>query len=402
MFRNEMKKLLTHPVLWCLFIVCMLYNLFLLWVHVEPMREELLVVHKLAAETVTESRSGGKLIERSGGKSDGKSTERSGGKSNEKSDAEKRIEEIYTAGSLEASELYDRVNMIEIKDLKEELQEYHPKGTYKRYIDTGYERLQRRVEEIRKNGEEMQAFYPGIYYELHNVLYHRIIKPVLLEMMLIMSIGILFLMDYERMQKTGELVYSSKAGRRIQKIKIKAGLSTGFLFCIVLLFSVLAIYFSKISYQGLWDVSVSSAMLAEYRGILFYPFITYVPMNIWQYLLATITIALLLVLVIGLLTAGIYLFLQNSYFSFLLEILLLFFFRFLAEYSTVTFWDVICKMNPTMLWFYCGRWFMEENLELCFPGNEALSLAIQFLAAGIVLCLVYRKFLKSDIIEKNL
>ena len=158
-------------------------------------------------------------------------------------------------------------------------------------------------------------------------------------------------------------------------------------------------YFTQVSYEGLWDVSVSTSLMAENRGVLFYPFITFLPMTVRTYLAASIVTALFLVLGTGILTAGIQLMIHSSCISFILEALLFLMFFFLAGLKTVTFLDVIFAMNPVMLWYTCRVWFMENDLALCFPGSEAVSLLLQFLTAGILLAGSWKQFRKKDVIQ---
>ena len=139
-------------------------------------------------------------------------------------------------------------------------------------------------------------------------------------------------------------------------------------------------------------------LMAESRGVLFYPFITFFPMTVRIYLAASIVTILLLVLGIGILTAGIQLVVRSSYISFILEALLFLLLFFLAGLKTVTFLDLIFAMNSVTLWYTCRVWFMENDPALCFPGSEAVSLLLQFLTAGILLAGSWKQFCNRDVI----
>ena len=104
---------------------------------------------------------------------------------------EDSILSFYMSCILRCRSLYDKLDMIDLKEMKEEMSNYHPTGLYKKYIDTGYEKLQRRM------------------------------------------------------------------GKNVQKIKLSAGLLAGLLTGCILMGITLTGYFTQVSYEGLWDVSVS-------------------------------------------------------------------------------------------------------------------------------------------------
>ncbi|MDY2629216.1 MAG: hypothetical protein SOW08_13055 [Lachnospiraceae bacterium] len=378
-FKEEFKKLFLNPFLWCLLLFFSIYNLFLIWAYVGAGREELQAVHEEIMEIGVDPEAYEEKIENT-------------------AEDEDSILSFYMSCILRCRSLYDKLDMIDLKEMKEEMSDYHPTGLYKKYIDTGYERLQNRVEQIRGSKKENQGFYPGEYYGLQGILYGKIMKTIIAEMALLMICSVLYLMDYERNQKTEELVYVSRMGKNVQKIKISAGLLAGLLTGCILMGITLTGYFTQVSYEGLWDVSVSTSLMAESRGVLFYPFITFFPMTVRIYLAASIVTILLLVLGIGILTAGIQLVVRSSYISFILEALLFLLLFFLAGLKTVTFLDVIFAMNPVTLWYTCRVWFMENDPALCFPGSEAVSLLLQFLTAGILLAGSWKQFCSRDVI----
>ena len=85
-------------------------------------------------------------------------------------------------------------------------------------------------------------FYPGQYYEIHSLLYSKLGKKLIVEMSLLMALSILFIMDYERLQKTNDLVDATRTGKRIMDCKAFAGTLSGILFSAILC-SVTWIYF---------------------------------------------------------------------------------------------------------------------------------------------------------------
>ena len=124
--------------------------------------------------------------------------------------------------------------MTKILKQKEEMLQYHPKGFMKKFVKDNYEHLQKRVEEIKSDKEYNDAFYPGQYYEIHSLLYSKLGKKLIVEMSLLMALSILFIMDYERLQKTNDLVDATRTGKRIMDYKAFAGTLSGILFSAIL------------------------------------------------------------------------------------------------------------------------------------------------------------------------
>lgn len=98
------------------------------------------------------------------------------------------------------------------------------------------------MEEIKSDKEYNDAFYPGQYYEIHSLLYSKLGKKLIVEMSLLMALSILFIMDYERLQKTNDLVDATRTGKRIMDYKAFTGTLSGILFSAILC-SVTWIYF---------------------------------------------------------------------------------------------------------------------------------------------------------------
>lgn len=353
--KQEMKKLCRHPMMWCLLILCFFLNLLLLWSNLNEFYKELPTVHDDIIENGVE-------------------------------------EEFYK----NCLSIYDTLDMVEIKNMKEEMTDYHPKGSYKRFIDRRYERLNQRVKEIVKDGEAEQMIYPGIVYCLHNRFYAELLRWILLEMAILMAFCVLYLMDYERIHRTTDIVYASAVGRRLQYIKWGSGILAGLGFGILLLLATLFIWFALVPYRGFFEVSMSAALMTEPRGILLYPFITFHKLTVLQYLLLTLAVGVLLVLMIGLLTGTIQLFVKNSYLSFVIEAVLLLGCLVLWGKSSTSWFDVAATWNPAVLWWRTGTWFMEGDVGTSFEGMEPLSILVQGLLYGCLGRIGYKRFLVSD------
>lgn len=354
-WKQELRKLICHPMLWCMSGVFLVFNGFLLWLNVGDYVSELQIVHNEI-------------------RNDGISPE-------------------YYEGSLSR---YDTLDMEDIKEMKQEMYRYYPTGSFKDFIDIRYAQLNERVEEIVASGEYEGSVYSGEIYRLHKKLYVNVLRWVFLEMGLLVVFAVLFIMDYERIQGTIAITYASHVGRNLQCIKWCVGILTGTCAGSILLVLTLGAWFILIPYEGFWNISMTAALLTEPRGILMYPFITFHKMTIVQYLTATILVGVLLVMILGLVAGILQIIINNSYLSFVGIAMMLLSGLYIWGYSTATWFDIVLSWNPTVLWYTMGNYFMEGNLASNFEGAEIISLMVQFTSCFVIGRMVYNKFLKSD------
>lgn len=296
-----------------------------------------------------------------------------------------------------AAHLYEDLNMSDVKEMKELHSNYEPQGIFREFVDACYRFFDGRVQEIRNNGETLGQYYPGAYLELHNYLYGELLGGVWLQMGALVCAAVIFLMDYERIAKTTDLVYGSAKGRGIQGWKMLLGIVYGMMAGIILLAATLGAYFSVVPMEGMWDVPVTAPLVANVRAVWLYPFITYEPMTVGEYLESALILGCFMVLGVGIL-AGVTQFLsKKGYFSITILLLLALGMQAVARISTGTFWDVFFRMNPAGLWTNSGVWFMEWDLILCFQGNEILSLILQYLVCTACLAVGLHRWNKCDL-----
>ena len=357
-WKYETKKVLKNPVIWGLFCFFLFINGFLIWTNLDGIWGEICDVSVLLQE--------------------------------EGSDA---LNETYLQ---ELKKQYDSLDMMEIKETKENLYNYQATGIFEKFIDSNYTKLQERVEEIKANGEVDDVTYPGEAYRLHTKLYAKIFRAILLEMGIFVVLCILYLMDYERLQKTSSLVYSTHTGRKIQVFKWSAGLLSGLGIGCGLMAITLAAWFLSVPYKGFWNCSVSAALAMEPREMLAYPFITYEKMTILEYLIASILFGLLLLIVLGILTGVVQFLLKNSYFAVLAIVILLLGDLYLTTISFGSVWDLVVSWNLAYLWSSSGAWFMENNLIDSFQGAQVVNAGIQLVVFGGLWSLLYKRFQKKD------
>lgn len=292
--------------------------------------------------------------------------------------------------------VYDDFNMQIVKDTKMDLYDYKPSGKYKQFIDNCYSKLDNRVEEIKNDGESTQLTYPGQVYRLHNILYYNVFKKLMLEMAVIISVCTLFLMDYERINNTTGIVFVTKRGRTIQKSKMVSAMLVGSAINSILMIGTLGYYFTNIQYKGLWKVSLSSAMAMETRGLLTYPFITYIKMSFGKYLMFSVGYAIVLILLVSVLSSAIQLVTNNSYISIIIVVITMLGLLNILQFSTNTWLDLLLSFNLASSWNDCGSWFMENHLFTSFKAYDWISILVQTCIVSILFSVAYKRFCRKD------
>jgi len=293
--------------------------------------------------------------------------------------------------------LYDNLDMHSIFQQKQELQNYHPTGAYGKFLKKNYEKLQKRLEEIKSTGEGNYGFYPGSAGGIHSLLYGKVTRLLMLETSVLMMLSILYLMDYERLHRTRDLVLATRVGKKVMRLKILTGTAAGFLFSTFLSAASFAMFFYCVPFRGLWNVPVSSVMMAEPRIYGFYPFITFWRLTEKSYFALTLLVLTLLLIVTALLTAALQLLLQNSYFTFLLKVILYMVLFLIVPGGFTSFADVLICLNPSALWISAAGWFMEHELILSFAGNEFWCIGLWTIIALIGLWFGRKHYLRLEI-----
>lgn len=296
--------------------------------------------------------------------------------------------ELYQSYVEQYKDLYEDLDILSVLREKERLTDYHPSGSFGDFIDNNYRKLQDRVQEIQRSGEGEYGFYPGRLYGVHRMLYQKIGQDLLVQMVVLTMLCVLLLMDYERIHGTRDTVLATRTGKGIMGTKAVMGMISGLVYSILLMAGTYLYFFGNISLDGLWDIPLASSIMAEPRGPLMYPFVTFWEITEKQYFWLVNGVYLILVVLAAMTAAALQMLIQNSYFSFLLQCLVYMFSYRLACWQNGTFTDLMLALfDPVELWSNCGGWFMENDPVLSFAGNEFLCLACHGTVVMILLLL---------------
>ena len=372
-FFYEIKRLMRMPILWGLLVVFIGFDLFMVYTELgyRDIREDTFGIYDLILS-----------------RSSNLDTDNQTSISQDKNEYEKMYDDYIR----DCICIYDRLDMHGVKEMKENMLNFHPTGAYKTFIDRNYDKLNLRVAEIIESGDYRADFYPGDIFKVHKRLY-TLLKIISIEAIIITCLSILYIMDIDRLCDTRSLVCSSKLGRSSIIIKFYAGLLFGTLQCAILFSTGICAFVIFTPLSKLWGIPVSSAMVMESSGLWEYPFITFVRLDIGTELLLAITSVIILNALLGLISGAVQLFTHNSYISMLLVSL-----GFVALLAaplaarSQTVFKTAVLLNPAVMWQYCGRWFIEHNPALSFAWSEFWTIGI-WSTIGIVAFMLGRHWL---------
>ena len=294
--------------------------------------------------------------------------------------------------------IYNDLDLTQIRNEKIRMSvDGKPEGSYQNWLDHNYRKLQTRVHEIRETGEANAGFYPGISYKVHSKLFSNLLRAILMEILIMTAFAVLYLMDYERLHKTEHLVYSSKTGRNLLLIKCAAGTLFCFLYALILTAIPILLFFFFVPIQKLWKTPISSLMMMENRGLFLYPFITFVRLSFAEYLFFAILLLILFILLTGILSGAVQYYLRNSYFSMVCIGVGFMGLLALPYLSGWGFLHTAVMLNPAVLWYLCGGWFIEYDPSISFAWSEFWTIGIWSFISLIVLFIGKKHFNKANI-----
>lgn len=378
--KYEIKKLLKSPLLWGLLAAFVAFNIFTIYNNFgyKGIREAVTEVHSAILEA-------------------GINLYSSSDKLNQMLHSEEEYTAFYASYVEAYKSSYDNLDMQEIKQMKEDTGNFHPTGSYKQFIDENYDKLQKRVEEIKSCGDDAVGFYPGDSFNIHKKLYN-LLMIIIIEMLIMICFSVLYLMDYERINRTEDLVFSAEIGRKDMLIKWFAGMTAGLLYCTILLTAGLYVFFALVPMKGLWSVPISSYMVMESSGLWEYPFITFVRLTTLQHLVISVFTAFFMAFIFGAISGGIQLFVHSSYIT-MISIAAGFIGLLALPFATSSAnWikTALC-LNPASMWRACTRWFIEYDICVSFAWSEFVIIGLWAIIATILFSLGILYFKRVNI-----
>lgn len=262
------------------------------------------------------------------------------------------------------------------------------------FMTKEYDKFSDRLTEMKKNGEYKEWFFAG-NYRMHSELFSILMKNIAMESVLLVVLLTVLITNYEFEHRTQLVTYATKKGRHLTRNKLFASLLATFLVLLPLFGLSLLTFFTVYDYSGLWKTLISSGLNWEYK----WPYITWWPVELWQYLLLTIVILVMTLLLISTLTFCMSTFVKNSYISWILCILLL-----VSMFVVPSFFIgmpiilLIMQLNLTLLLLNPHMYFNGVSGLTMFEYHEIWTLALWWFIS--ILCTIFalKRFKRKDIV----
>lgn len=291
-------------------------------------------------------------------------------------------------------EFIHRIESLDSEKMAESnINKYGFKGEAANLVRKNYEDLGKRLQELKSNGEHKNLFFFGESYRTQNLLYKKVIGACLIEIMILIVLGVCFLVNYERENKTLGLVSATKRGRNLIKDKAIVGLMYSILVAIIILGITLIVYFSVFDYSKIWNVPISSALNWELK-----PTIAWYSISFIQYLALSIIVVFTMSIIFTGITFVISSILKSSYKSFFGFFILFGFIYLLPRYidgsSRFLIWNYynvfIMALNPHM-------WFREAGPFLTKQNYEVITLFTNMTIVSVLSMWCINRFKKENI-----
>lgn len=311
--------------------------------------------------------------------------------------------EIATSGEYTDSEIgniYADYNASEIADSIIEAVPLNP--TLERLMRDKYDRQQAVADEFAENGESYYIYAGGMTQHIHQLLFGQIMGLIMIEAGLLAALAVMYLIGYEKLNKTEFAVYSSKKGRCVIRNKYAAGLLFGAGGFVTIALSTFAVYFSVWDYSGFWKANVSSANNMFFDPIVgFRPLVTWESMTVAEYFARYLLIAFVLTLILAAFGGVIGLLLRNTYTafivfaaSFLAMLAVGFVFADIGFYTGV----YVATFNPAWLWLLRPHWFADMGMNTLFPWHETRGIIINAVIIMGLTTIIMKRFKRKDMV----
>ena len=271
---------------------------------------------------------------------------------------------------------------------------YGLKGDAADLVRKNYEELGERLQELKNNGEHKNLFFFGKSYKTQDLLYKKIIGACLIEIMILVVLGVAFLVNYERENKTLGLVSTTKRGRKLILDKLSVGLMYSLLVAVIILGVTLIIYFTVFDYSKVWNIPISSALNWEVG-----PHISWYNLTVLQNLILSIGVVFIIALISGGISFCLCLFLKSSYkafFAFFILFGALFMMTGLLSMSSpLVIWSnynvFVLSLNPQF-------WFAEAGAFMTSKHYVTSTLLSNVVIVAILSFFLIKRFKKTDIV----
>ncbi|MGK0468758.1 hypothetical protein [Clostridium sp.] len=257
-----------------------------------------------------------------------------------------------------------------------------------------YSKLSKRFDKLKENGEHKNLFFIGKAYKMHTLLFKTLFRTFIYEIMILVVLITGYLTNYEFENKTQSVVYATKRGRKLDTDKFYVAIFSSILVTTIIIAVSLVVYFSVVSYSGLWGVPISSGFNWEDNV----PYISWWDMSFLKYLFYCIGLVYACEILFTCITFIISSFIKNSYivfftFAIIFGIFLIIPGVMLRDSNAI----FAAYFTPFVLISNSCLWFMEKGPFATFKYYEVITIAV-WLGVLLTICWICtRRFKKQNL-----
>ena len=300
--------------------------------------------------------------------------------------------------TLEGKKIYDTLDTNAIGSFYYN-ERYIKSSLLNQWIKAKYEKLQKSVDLLDAVDADLSYFAGEITPSVHEALFVYQLKTLMIECVILLSLLGIRSFEMEQQTEMAALIYSSGRGRKIAKDKIFAGGIVGALYCLILISSSLAVFFTSWDFSRLWDANMASSfhyVVDSDDPIFGKPFLTWQSFTLKRYFACTLALMAGILLAWWLLTNIIVLLTRNIRYGWMtLTALLVLPFFGLILFSEL-YLPRLFYLNTLTLsaQIYCSQWWFTDlgNYSL-FAYQEVWTVTLHplFLTGGLMAGLHYYK-----------
>lgn len=236
---------------------------------------------------------------------------------------------------------------------------------------------------------------------IYNLLFNQLFPSIIMQVSILAVIIMIFLTDYEEIEKTYLLIYSTKIGRKIQRMKIISGCLITLIFFLMLYLMTFTAFFFKFDLSGIFYATMDSPFLSISIHMVSFPFITWHSFTFIEYFLWISLLSVVFVLIYTGMSWVIALFCQNMYLAFglcFVGVLSQFFIYFHCLNKQFILGRYLMELNPLILSLRLNTWLTYMGYSAIIPYQETWGIISFFVVSFFIICATYRLFTRKDIL----
>lgn len=296
----------------------------------------------------------------------------------------------YIAKDIDIS--YKDIDIVEVGEAG--ISEYKLNGIAANTVRNQYAKLSIRLDKLKESGEYRNLFFIGQIYKMHSLLFKTLFRDFIFEIMILVVLITGYLINYEFENKTQFVVYSTKRGRKLVLDKFYVCILTSILVTTIIISISLGVYFSVVSYTGLWSVPISSGLNWEY-GL---PYISWWNISFAKYLFYCVGLVYACEVLFTCITFVIANFIRSSYIAYFTYAIILgvalIIPGVMARNSNAI---IAAHFTPFILILNSNLWFMEKGPFATFEYYEVITIAVWSVILFTMSGICTRRFKKQNL-----